>query len=169
MSKELYAQSIWNHSLFSDLLRVLSRKYAFMSEGSPGQSPLVVLVVEDDALIQPLLRDPLEEAGYEVLIASSGEEAIKLLEGPETGSIRALVTDIRLGPSSPSGWHVARRAREVHPDIPVLYVTGDSADDWSSQGVPNSVLITKPFAPAQIVTAVSQLLNQAASGPPTVS
>ena len=101
-----------------------------------------------------------------MLVASSGGEAMKLLERQETGSIRAPVTDIKLGPSSPSGWEVARRAREVHPDIPVVYVTGDSANDWSSQGVPNSVLITKPFAPAQIVTAVSQLINQATSAPP---
>ena len=136
-----------------------------MSEGSTGQSPLVVFVVEDEALIQPLLVDPLEEAGYEVLVASSGNEAIKLLERQENGSIRVLVTDVKLGPSSPSGWDVARRAREVHPNIPVVYVTGDSSSDWSSQGVPNSVLITKPFAPAQIVTAVSQLLNQATSSP----
>jgi CheY-like chemotaxis protein len=115
-------------------------------------------------LIQGLLIDPLKDAGYEVLIAASGGEAIKLMEGQEAISIRALVTDIRLGPSSPSGWEVARRARELHPEIPVVYVTGDSAHDWSSQGVPNSLLITKPFAPAQIVTAVSQLLNQANSG-----
>ena len=139
-----------------------------MSEGFNGQSPLVVFVVEDEALIQSLLLDPLEEAGYQVLVASSGSEAITLLEKQETGSIRALVTDVNLGPSSPSGWDVARRAREIHPYIPVVYVTGDSANEWSSQGVPNSVLITKPFAPAQIITAVSQLINQTTSSP-TVS
>jgi CheY-like chemotaxis protein len=137
-----------------------------MSEGH-GETPLVVFVVEDEVLIQGLMIDPLEEAGYQVRVASSGVEAIKLLEGEAVASIRALVTDIRLGPpSSPSGWEVARRAREVHPDIPVVYVTGDSADEWPSQGVPNSLLITKPFAPAQIVTAVSQLINQATSVSP---
>jgi hypothetical protein len=41
----------------------------------------------------------------------------------------------------------------------VVYMTGASADDWGSKGVPNSVLINKPFAPVQVVTAVSQLLN----------
>ena len=140
-----------------------------MPEASAGQSPLVVFVVEDDVLIQPLLIEPLEEAGYKVLVASSGTDAIKLLDGQEAASIRALITDINLGPSSPSGWDVARRAREIHPDIPVVYVTGDSAHDWSSQGVPNSLLISKPFAPAQIITAVSQLINQATSAPPTAT
>lgn len=140
-----------------------------MPEASAGQSPLVVFVVEDDVLIQPLLVEPLEEGGYKVLVASSGADAIKLLDGQEAASIRALITDINLGPSSPSGWDVARRAREIHPDIPVVYVTGDSAHDWSSQGVPNSLLISKPFAPAQIITAVSQLINQATSAPPTAT
>jgi CheY-like chemotaxis protein len=138
-----------------------------MSERSTGRSPLVIFVVEDEAMIQELLIEPLKEAGYTILRASSGGEAITLLKGQETSSIRALVTDIKLGPSSPSGWDVARRAREVHPDIPVVYITGDSSHDWSAQGVPNSLLITKPFAPVQIVTAVTQLINQATSAPPT--
>jgi len=43
--------------------------------------------------------------------------------------------------------------------MPIVYMTGDSADEWPSKGVPNSILLTKPFAPAQLVTAVSQLLN----------
>jgi len=43
-------------------------------------------------------------------------------------------------------------------------VTAASADKWAANGVPNSILLTKPFAPAQLVTAVSQLLN---AGPPT--
>jgi len=72
---------------------------------------------------------------------------------------RALVTDINLQ-AELSGWDVAKRARELSPEIPVVYMTGDSANQWSSHGVPNSVLLQKPFAPAQVVTAISQLLNQ---------
>jgi hypothetical protein len=47
----------------------------------------------------------------------------------------------------------------------VVYVSGDSAEAWASKGVPNSIMLAKQFAPAQLVTAVSQLLN---SGTPTV-
>ena len=39
-------------------------------------------------------------------------------------------------------------------------MTGAGAEQWPSHGVLNSVLLSKPFAPAQVVTAVSQLLNQ---------
>jgi two-component system, cell cycle response regulator CpdR len=59
------------------------------------------------------------------------------------------------------GWDVARTARERHPAIPIIYMTGTHGDDWTSKGVPRSVLLIKPFAPAQIVTALAQLLNTA--------
>jgi CheY-like chemotaxis protein len=62
-----------------------------------------------------------------------------------------------------SGWEVARQIREIAPNCPVVYMTGANADEWASQGVPDSILLQKPFAPAQIVTAVSQLLNSAPS------
>ena len=71
---------------------------------------------------------------------------------------RAVITDIRLG-AGPDGWAVARRARELVPNMPVVYMSGDSAPEWSSKGVPNSLMVAKPFAPAQIITAVSTLLN----------
>jgi hypothetical protein len=45
--------------------------------------------------------------------------------------------------------------------MPVVYMSGDSSPEWSSKGVPNSLMVAKPFAPAQIITAVSTLLNAA--------
>jgi DNA-binding response OmpR family regulator len=72
---------------------------------------------------------------------------------------KALVTDVNLGSRDLSGWEIARHAREINHDLPVIYMTGDSANDWAVKGVPNSVLLIKPFAAAQVVTAVSHLLN----------
>ena len=63
------------------------------------------------------------------------------------------------------GWEVARVAREIDPAFPIIYMTGAAADEYPSKGVPNSILLNKPFAPAQLLTAVSQLLN--AGSPPT--
>jgi CheY-like chemotaxis protein len=118
---------------------------------------VLILLVEDDPGIQDLLFDTLEEAGFEVVQASNAAQAINILN--EKGDIRAIVTDIDFGDSKLTGWDVARQARELLKDLPVVYMTGASADDWGSKGVPNSVLINKPFAPVQVVTAVSQLLN----------
>ena len=53
----------------------------------------------------------------------------------------------------------ARLVRQIDPAFPIVYMTGAAADDWGSEGVPNSILLKKPLAPAQLVTAVSQLLN----------
>ena len=119
---------------------------------------LAVLVVEDDALVQGMVDEALSEGGFGPQIVSSGEEAIALLQGDESNNWRALITDINLS-GSLTGWDVAKRARELFPDLPVIYMTGAAADQWPSHGVPNSVLLQKPFAPAQVVTAVSQLLN----------
>jgi len=63
-----------------------------------------------------------------------------------------------------SGWQLAKQARTIDPTFPIVYITGAAANDWASHGVPNSVLLEKPFAPAQLVTAVSQLLNVGTSG-----
>ena len=123
---------------------------------------LVILVVEDDHAIQSVVEEALTDGGFEPAIAASGEEAVTLLKG---GLIkyRALVTDINLR-GTMGGWEVAKVAREIDPEFPIIYMTGASADQYASHGVPNSILLTKPFAPAQLVTAVSQLLN---SGTPT--
>jgi DNA-binding response OmpR family regulator len=122
----------------------------------------VILVIEDEEGIQSLVEDALSEGGFEPAIAASGEEAVTLLKG-RINNYRALVTDISLR-GRIDGWEVARQAREIDPQFPVVYISGASADDWASKGVPNSIMLSKPFAPAQLVTAVSNLLN---TGTPT--
>lgn len=124
---------------------------------------IVILVVEDDQLIQSIVQEALGEGGFDVRTASSGEEAVKLLD--EREGFRALVTDVNLGRNRLDGWEVARHARELDPAFPVVYMTGDSAAEWSAKGVPNSILLTKPFAPAQVLAAVTQLLNNPPSTP----
>lgn len=115
------------------------------------------MVVEDEPLIQELVEQALSEAGFEMAVAPTGEDALAMLEAPDA-NFRALVTDVNLGSGKLAGWDVARKGREINPELPVVYMTGDSGNQWASEGVPNSVLVTKPFAPAQIVTAVAQLL-----------
>ena len=118
---------------------------------------VLVLIAEDEAEIRNILQASFEEGGFAVLLALSGEEATTALEA-NRGVVRALITDIKLG-SAVTGWDVARHARELNPDLPIVYITGSEGHDWASLGVPNSVMIAKPFAPAQVLTAVSQLLN----------
>jgi CheY-like chemotaxis protein len=125
----------------------------------------LVLVTEDDQLVQDVVEEALAEGGFETAVARTGEEAVGLLKADHT-QYRALVTDIHLK-GELDGWDVARTAREINPTLPVVYMTAAAADEWPSKGVPNSILLSKPFAPAQLVTAVSQLLNAAPPNTPT--
>ena len=118
----------------------------------------IILVVEDDHLLQAVVEEALSEGGFQIIIAPSGEKALELLD-VSGEKYRALVTDINLGRDRLNGWEVARHARKIDPAFPIVYMSGDSAEDWASLGVPTSIMLPKPFAPAQLLTAVSQLLN----------
>lgn len=117
----------------------------------------VVLYVEDEILIQRLVESGLQDAGFDVVLASNAKEGLSILAARKN-EIIALITDINLG-AGVDGWEVARHARELNAGLPVVYVSGKDGHEWSSQGVPCSVMITKPFAPVQIVVAISSMLN----------
>lgn len=125
-------------------------------EQAPG--PLI-LCLEDEALVLDLTATSLEDAGFAVLPVTSPDQALRMLEARET-EIRALVTDVDLGYAL-SGWDVARKARERLPHLPVIYTSGGSAADWTAGGVPNSVMLAKPYAFAQLVVAISTALQHA--------
>jgi DNA-binding response OmpR family regulator len=118
-------------------------------------SPLL-LYVEDDPLIQETVVESLKEAGFELLVADSGEQAVQLLVA-HAADLRGLITDVNLG-DGPDGWAIAREARQLVAGLPVVYVSGASEHEWTSQGVPGSTIIAKPFAASQLVVAISALL-----------
>lgn len=120
----------------------------------------IILVIEDDRDLQMMVEDALRDGGYEPAIAGSGEEALTLLKAFRT-KYSVLVTDNRLL-GRLDGWRVARGAREIDPSFPVLYITGGGGDEWPTRGVPDSVLLNKPFSPDELVAAVAKLLKNGA-------
>jgi CheY-like chemotaxis protein len=72
----------------------------------------------------------------------------------------AVVTDINLG-DGPDGWAVAKHGRELNRELPVVYVTGANGHQWQSEGVPDSLLVKKPFTSAQILDAIRAVLQHA--------
>jgi CheY-like chemotaxis protein len=118
---------------------------------------MLLLLAEDQPVIRLVMEYALEEGGYEIVAAANGTDALAALEEHHS-RLSGFITDIRVGNGS-NGWELAHRARELNPDISVVYITGDSFEDWSTNGVPNSVILQKPFAQAQLVTAISMLLN----------
>lgn len=136
------------------LLRLRAGLWGAVRMGSSG----AVLVVEDETLILLDLESALEEAGFEVVGVSNADQAIAVFD-ENPGKFKALLSDIRLGPGL-SGWEVARHLRQRNATLPVVYVSGDSANQWGAKGVPNSIMISKPFFLPQVITAISTLLNQ---------
>ncbi len=116
-----------------------------------------LLLVEDEILIQELLLAAFADTGFEIVTASDGNQAMAALNTNAAG-FKAVITDIKL-PGKLDGWDVARHARELVSDMPIIYITGDSTHEWSSKGVPDSVVLTKPFAPTQLATAVATLIT----------
>jgi DNA-binding response OmpR family regulator len=116
----------------------------------------VLLYVEDEILIQITLLAFLEEAGFQVLAVSDGTQALTFLSSEPEG-LQGLITDVDLG-DGPDGWDVARSARALVSDLPVVYVSAACSDDWKARGVCNSLMIAKPCSPAQAVAAMTSLL-----------
>lgn len=116
----------------------------------------LLLYVEDEHLIQHFVIDSLQEAGFKLVVADSGEQALDLIAA-HAQEIRGLVTDVNLG-AGLDGWDVAKAARQSIDGLPVVYVSAVSGHEWTSQGVPGSTMIAKPFAASQLVVAISSLL-----------
>jgi PAS domain S-box-containing protein len=135
---------------------------------APVPSPLAsghetVLVVEDERTIRDLVVRALSRRGYKVLQASDGQEAIELVAAMEE-PLHILVSDVvmpRLG-----GPEVARALRERWPALPVLLMSGYTADALrKGRDVPDSAFLPKPFTPDQLCLRVRELLDGAAGGP----
>jgi CheY-like chemotaxis protein len=116
----------------------------------------LILVIEDEYFLQVEVSEALTAAGFAVEAVASGEDALRLFASGKP--YKAVATDIHLR-GDLNGWDVARRIREMGPSFPIVYMTGTEVGQWASQGVPNTILLEKPFAPAQLVTAISNLLN----------
>lgn len=123
---------------------------------SSDPSAPLLLYVEDEILVQHMLVSVLEEAGFNLLVADGSAQAKDILT-TKAAQLHGLVTDINLG-DGPDGWAVARTARELKAGLPIVYVSAASEHEWSAKGVPNSIMISKPFVAAQVVVAMSSLL-----------
>ena len=113
---------------------------------------VVVLVVEDEIFVRFDVAGCLEDAGYDVVEAATGEEAIALCNSGT--SIDMVITDINLGGSA-SGWDVAECCRTGRPDLPVVYTSGKSIDP--ERCVAGSIFMSKPYRHSDILDACHRL------------
>ena len=103
-----------------------------------------VLLVEDVDGVRVVVAEHLRDLGYRVLEAADGPAALRLLRSGG-GPVDLLVTDVGL-PGGMSGQQVADAARERHPGLPVLFITGHAGGALEGRLAPGMAVMGKPFA-----------------------
>lgn len=126
---------------------------------APDSSPKVseartVMVVDDMPEQATLARRILQRAGYVVLTALSGQEALEVLDGLE-GELDLLITDLRM--PRMTGPELAREVRKRHPLVRLMFVSGGSLVGADLPA--GALLLGKPHAPNELVQAARQALD----------
>ena len=124
-----------------------------------------VLLAEDEEGLRAMAREALESAGYNVLAAADGEQALALAAASER-PIDLLFTDVvmpRMG-----GRELAAKLRERQPGLPILYTSGYTERgvagmDGVTDFAPGSAFLAKPFTPAALLRRLEEILHPAAA------
>jgi two-component system cell cycle sensor histidine kinase/response regulator CckA len=124
------------------------------AKGAP-QAPRTILVVDDDEPIRRLIDRALSRAGYTIVLAADGPEAIRVAAG--SPSLDLLVTDMVM--PDMNGSEVARRLRQDRPNLKVLYFTGfsDRLFDEKVTMWDDEAFLEKPSSMTGLIEAVSLL------------
>jgi len=109
------------------------------------QQRCCLIVVEDEALLRLVIEMTLrEDTDLDFRVLSTVGAALEVLEA-EAERLDFLVTNIDLGDVELTGFDLARRARELNPDIFVVYISGASGHLFETEKVPGAIFLPKPF------------------------
>jgi len=119
-----------------------------------------ILLVEDESVVRRLLGKILSEQGYQVIEASDGEVALRLLPGPADPPLSLVITDIvmdRMG-----GIELAEHLGRSHPQLDVLFISGYSEDvhKLPMEGSERPFFAAKPFRPGDFLKLVRSILDR---------
>ena len=120
-----------------------------------------ILVVEDQDEVRGFATDVLRASGYQVMEASSGDEATRLF-ADRTEPIHLLLTDVVL--HGMNGRELAEHFVRAFPAASVLFTSGYPDDVTARKGVPRGsvAFLPKPYSPEALTSRVAELLNSAA-------
>jgi two-component system, OmpR family, response regulator len=121
-----------------------------------SESVVHVLLVEDDDDNRELMAEVLESAGYQVIAAGSGAEGLQTLA---ERSVDVVVTDV--GMPGMGGLEVARAAKEIAPQVPVVVVTGyaEREDITRARGHEVDAVLVKPVDPDSLTAVVDDMVK----------
>ncbi len=145
---------------------LLPRVAASVTEGKRRVAPAkaagneTVLLIEDEEVVRRVIERVLKRAGYTVLAAASGGDALLLCE-QHAGPIHLVLTDVVM--PQMSGREVAERLARVRPELRVLYMSGYTDDAIVQHGVAQSTVrfVAKPFSAAELSAKVRAVLDEA--------
>jgi len=132
---------------------------------SKTPEPIRVLLVEDEFLIREWIAQALTEQGFAVKTAGNATEALHQIA---FGPVDILLTDINL-PGTMDGAVLARRMRELKPDLPVIYASARARLLEQGDRVPGSLLLPKPYDPATLVRLLLAALRGGRRAIPTAA
>ena len=117
-----------------------------------------VLVLEDEASIRSFIVINLRRAGYEVIEAGTGEEALEMLQ--QHSDIRVALLDVML--PGIDGFEVCRRIRATNSRIGIIMLTARSQEMDKVTGLMTGAddYVTKPFSPAELTARVDALMRR---------
>ena len=118
-----------------------------------------VLVVDDEAMVRMLVIETLEELGYNAVEAVDGTTGLKELQSEKR--IDLLVTDV--GMPGLNGRQLADAARELRPELKVLFITGYAGNAAVGNGAlePGMQILPKPFAMDQLANKIREIMEEA--------
>ena len=116
----------------------------------------VVLVVEDEPLVRALTVDALEEDGFNVLEAATGDYALSVLR--QRDDISAVVTDVEM-PGQIDGFTLANIARKMRPELAIVVVSGRMQPRFGREA-PDARFVSKPFSPIRLAGLVRELISE---------
>ena len=114
-----------------------------------------VLIIEDDSMIAAIERDFLEANGFEVSVAMTGKEGMKIFD---SGTIEAVLLDIGLPDTD--GFMLCRKLRDIS-NVPILFITARGSDDDKIKGLGLGAddYIVKPFNPSEMMARLKAHLE----------
>jgi len=122
-----------------------------------GAIPRTLLVVEDEVGVRKVIVRVLRSAGHHVVEAEDGTDALAKV-ATLGGSLSAVLTDVRMPVMG--GISMARELRRTWPDLPVLFMSGNAEPDFVLEFGPKALMLNKPFAATQLLTALDVLFAQ---------
>ena len=129
-----------------------------VAEKPPTSAGGTVLVVEDDSLVRSMVRRALNEAGFRVIEAANGNEALALVQS-DTAGVDAVLTDLAM--PELGGRELAQRLLAEWPDIPVVFMSGYTNDDVARRGLLEAGVpfLEKPLSPEALTRKMRQVLE----------